>query len=191
MRRTVLIASIALVFVSCSSTSKTTGVVCDVQFWNGVFGTCLPAGWKVLSQDNLKLLGVPEETIAAFQVQDPKGGQFDTVTVTKEPLAQDMDTTEYSKANIVAVSTLPDYKLIDKKTMFIDAKETAIHIFSARPATDAPIRRYYQVGATTGKTGYIFTGSFPLSVDDQQASEVEFIVQNVTFVDPATKTASK
>jgi len=58
-----------------------------------------------------------------------------------------MTTTEYSKANVIAVSTLPDYKLLDKKVIYIDAKESAIHVFSARPATDAPIRRYYQAGA--------------------------------------------
>lgn len=183
----VMVASAALVLASCGTSNDTQTVVCDVQFWNGTFSTCLPAGWKVLSQDNLKMLGVPEETIAAFQVQDPRGGQFDTVTVTKEPLTQDMETPEYSKANIVAVSTLPDYTLIDKKVVYVDGKESAIHIFSARPATDAPIRRYYQVGATTNKTGYIFTGSFPLSVDTKQANEVEFIMQNISFVDPATK----
>ncbi len=191
MRRVVLLLCSVFLLASCGSGSNTTTVACDLQFWNGTFGTCLPKGWKVLSQDSLDLLGVPEETVAAFQLSDPRGGQFDTVTVTREPLNQDMDTTEYSKANVVAVSTLPDYKLIDKKVVYIDAKESAIHVFSARPATDAPIRRYYQAGSTSGKMGYIFTGSFPLSVTETEASEVEYILQNITFVDPATKAAAK
>lgn len=188
MRKTVLLTCMAFLLASCGGSSNTPAVACDLEFWNGTFSTCLPAGWKVLSQESLKLLGVPEETIAAFQVQDPRGGQFDTVTVTREPLAEDMDTPAYSQANIVAVSTLPDYKLIDKKVAYVDGKESAIHVFSARPAADVPIRRYYQVGATASKTGYIFTGSFPLSVDAQEAAEVEFILQNISFADPATKT---
>jgi len=84
MRRVVLLLCSAFLLASCGSSSTTTAVTCDLQFWNGTFGTCLPKGWKVLSQDNLKLLGVPEETVAAFQVEDPRGGQVSTLsTVTR------------------------------------------------------------------------------------------------------------
>ena len=173
---------------ACSSgTSTANTVVCDQQFWNGMFSACLPAGWKVLSRDSLLTLGVPEETVAAFQFEAPHAGQLDTVTVTREPLTQDLSTEDYSLANILAVSALPDYKLIDKVTVFIDGKESALHIFSARSAPDKPIRRYYQLSAVTNRTGYTFTGAFPLSIQESEAAQVEFILKNVSFIDPATK----
>ncbi len=181
-----------LLLVSCGgSGDKDAEVVCEQQFWNGTFATCLPEGWKVLSSDTLKTLGVPEETIAAFQVQDPHAGQFDTVTVTREPLAAEMTTTEYSNSNILAVSALPDYRLIDKTVVYIDAVESALHVFSARPSAEAPIRRYYQIGAARERLGYTFTGSFPLSVEDKEAAQVEFILKNVSFTDPAAKAATE
>lgn len=190
MKRAMIAVCMTALLISCSSKKEgESAVVCDQQFWNGTFATCLPKGWKVLSKETLQTLGVPEETIAAFQVQDPNAGQFDTVTVTREPLATDMNTTEYSNANVLAVSALPDYRLIDKTVVYIDAAESALHVFSARPSADNPIRRYYQVSAAKDRMGYTFTGSFPLSVDDQGADEVTFILKNVSLADPATKAA--
>lgn len=191
----VRIRSVALVLgfltlAACgSSSSSAVTVTCELQFWNGTVNVCLPKGWKVLSREQLGTLGVPEETIAAFQFETPHAGQLDTVTVTKEPLSQEMATPEYSQSNILAVSALPDYKLIDKIVVTIDAKESAIHVFSARPSPEQPIRRYYQLSAAIEKTGYTFTGSFPLSIQDSEASEVLFILKNASFIDPEMKTA--
>jgi hypothetical protein len=190
MKRAMIAVCMTVLLVSCSSKkSGDASVACDQQFWNGTFATCLPKGWKVLSKETMLTLGVPEETIAAFQVQDPNAGQFDTVTVTREPLATDMTTTEYSNANVLAVSALPDYRLIDKTVVYIDAVESALHVFSARPSPETPIRRYYQVSAAKDRMGYTFTGSFPLSVEDAEAAEVEFILKNASLTDPTAKTA--
>ncbi len=186
MRRAWIIAIVSLTLAACGSGSTATTVACVSPFWNSVFATCLPTGWKVLSSENLRALGVPEETITAFQVTEPRGGQFDTVTVTQEPLAQDLTTTDYSQANVAAVTSLPDYKLLDKSVVYIDGKESALHVFTARSAANNPIRRYYQLGAVKERTGYTFTGSFPLSITDAEANEVGFILKNVSFVDPAT-----
>jgi hypothetical protein len=122
MRRFVLLAGVVLFLAGCGSsgTSGSASVVCDQQFWNGTFAACLPKGWRVLSKEMLSTLGVPEETLAAFQLQSPHAGQLDTVTVTREPLSREMKTTEYSQANVLAVSTLPDYKMIDKSVTYVD-----------------------------------------------------------------------
>lgn len=185
MKRVLLLVVMAGLLTGCGSRQSASSVACDQQYWNGEFATCLPKGWRVLSQDTLKSLGVPEETVAAFQVQDAHAGQFDTVTVTKEPLAQDLTTPEYSQANIIAVSSLPDYKLIDKIVVTVGGKESAIHVFSARTSADQPIRRYYQLSAAKERTGYTFTGSFPLSIADSEGAEVQFILKNIGFTDPA------
>lgn len=190
MRRFILVAGVVFFLSGCGS-SPQSSVVCDQQFWNGTFAACLPKGWRVLSKEMLTTLGVPEETLAAFQLQSPHAGQLDTVTVTREPLSRDMTTGEYSQANVLAVSTLPDYKLIDTSVTYIDGEETAIHVFSARPSSDQPVRRYYQLSAVSGETGYTFTGSFPLSIEDSEADEVNFILRNVSFVNPAEKSEEK
>lgn len=184
MRRALILGLTTLLLAGCGGSGGSSKVVCDQQFWNQIFAVCLPKDWRVLSQETLTQLGVPEETVAAFQYTVPHAGQLDTVTVTKEPLSEDMETPEYSQSNVLAVSALPDYKLIDKQTVYVDGKESALHIFSARPSPDQPIRRYYQVSAASGRTGYTFTGSFPLSIQDSEADQVTFILKNVSFTDP-------
>lgn len=169
-----------------SSGSGSSKVACEQQFWNGMFAACLPKGWRVLSSETLRQLGVPEETAAAFQYETPHAGQLDTVTVTREPLSSEITTPDYSQSNFLAVSALPDYRLIDKETVYIDGAESALHVFSARPSADQPIRRYYQISVSQDKTGYTFTGSFPLSIQDSEAEQVKFILKNVSFKDPAT-----
>ncbi len=105
MTRLKLFAPALLLLLSaCGGSGSSATVTCDQQFWNGTVSACLPTGWKVISQDQLTTLGVPEETVAAFQLETPHAGQLDTVTVTREPLTQDLDTTEYSKSSVLAVS---------------------------------------------------------------------------------------
>lgn len=183
MQRVLAMLGIVTFLTACGSDSSST-VTCAQQFWNKVFAACLPDGWRVLSEETLRSLGVPEETMTAFQSDEPHAGQRDTVTVTIEPLSTDIGTTEYSQANILAVSSLPEYQLIDKETVYIDGDESAIHVFSARPSPDQPIRRYYQLSASKEKTGYSFTGSFPLSVEEQEAAEVTLILKSISFSDP-------
>ncbi len=187
MKRLMLMGMAVILLAGCSSSgSGKTTVACEQQFWNSMFAACLPKGWRVLSTETLRQLGVPEETVAAFQFETPHAGQLDTVTVTREPLSTDLTTPEYSQSNLLAVSSLPDYRLIDKETVYIDGAESALHVFSARPSADQPIRRYYQISASQEKTGYTFTGSFPLSIQDTEADQVKFILKNVSFKDPAT-----
>lgn len=190
MKRLLLTGMTVLLLAGCGSgSSSTTKVACAQQFWNNVFAVCLPQGWRVLSEETLRELGVPEETVAAFQFETPHAGQLDTVTVTREPLSTDMKTTDYSQSNVLAVSALPDYRLIDKETLYVDGEETALHVFSARPSPDQPIRRYYQISAAQQDTGFTFTGSFPLSIQDSEADQVIFILKNVSFKDPSAAAA--
>lgn len=176
-----------LILAGCGGSGAATKVTCSQQFWNKVFAACLPEEWKVLSKEVLVSLGVPEETVAAFQSTTPHAGQLDTVTVTAEPLSTVISTTDYSQANVLAVSSLPEYQLIDKETVYIDGDETAIHVFSARPSADQPIRRYYQLSAAKERTGYSFTGSFPLSIEEDEAAQVMFILKSVSFKEPAVE----
>ncbi len=178
-----MVAVIALVLVGCSmgSGDAGAGVTCETSFWNGTVGACLPSGWNILSSDDLRTLGVAEETVAAFQSSEARGGQFDTVTVTAEPLTREMTTSEYSKANIQAVGVLPEYALIDKTTVYIDGNETAIHVFKARPSPDAPIRRYYQLSGSSNRIGYTFTAAYPLTIQDSQEKEVLSLLKSATF----------
>lgn len=185
MQRLIVCVGLVTLLTGCGSRNTKVEVTCTQQFWNKVFATCLPDGWKVLSSETLRTLGVPEETVAAFQATEPRAGQLDTVTVTQEPLSSDIGTTEYSQANILAVSSLPEYQLIDKETVYVDGEETAIHVFSARPTPDQPIRRYYQLSVAKDRAGFSFTGSFPLSIEEREAAEVTLILKSVSLEEPS------
>ncbi len=186
-RFTFVLMAVVLCTACSSSTSKKT-VVCTQQYWNGSVGVCLPAGWHVLSKESMQTLGIPQETIAAFQSDIPHAGQIDTVTITSEPLTEEMKMKDYSAASMLAVSALADYQLIDKQTITVDSEEVSLHVFSARPSPDQPSRRYYQVSGVSKKIGYTFTGSFPLSISETEAAEVKLILESATFIDPSTQT---
>jgi hypothetical protein len=190
MRRAWTIPLVLLLLSGCGTRGSSTAS-CDQLYWNEdlKLGTCLPTGWKALSSTVLRDQGAPEETVAAFQSTEPRDGQFDTVTVTKEPLAQEMGSSDYGEANVVAVSVLPDYQRRDKQDIKIDGNAAIIHVFSARPIADKPIRRYYQLSVTREKEGFTFTGSMPLAIDDASEAQVLTILKNVTFTSQQSSSA--
>ncbi|MFA6509629.1 MAG: hypothetical protein WCV62_04120 [Candidatus Peribacteraceae bacterium] len=159
--------------------------VCTQQFCNGRVGICLPDGWTVMERERLDQQGIPRDVLAAFQVEKPVSGQYPTVVITEEPLAQPMDTDTYSRASMRAVSALPGYELIDTRPVRIDERESGIHIYTAQPAADQPKTRFYQVSAVSSSgTGYTVTAFAPLSVSRSLEGEELAMVQSLTFVDP-------
>lgn len=183
MRKSWSVVCLSLLLVGCSSNGSSSSL-CAKQFWNGTIGTCLPETWQQLSDEALDNQGVPEETVLAFQSTEARDGQFDTVTVTEEPLPQDMNFQDYGEANMLAVSSLPDYSLKDKREITIDGADAILHIFAARPVPEKPIRRYYQTSVTKGNTGYTFTGALPLSITPDDEEEIVAILRNVTLKNP-------
>ncbi len=49
---------------------------------------------------------------------------------------------------------------------------------------------YNQLSAVSYRTGYTFTGAFPLSIQEGEAMQVEFILKNISFANPATESAA-
>lgn len=175
MRRSAILLPI-LLLASCSGR-----VSCPEKTTADGFEICLGNGWEEVSKENLRAEGVPEETIAAFQLTDERGGQRDNVVVSREPLAAKASASAYAEANVRTVSATPEYSLIEKREVGIDGAETLLHIFTARPVPDLPARRFYQLSLTEGNTGYVFTGTLPLSVDETVEKELIDMVLSVSL----------
>lgn len=179
-------ASLALSVLLASCGGSSGGdIACELQYWDGEVGTCLPGDWHALDREELDDRGVPEEVIVAFQSDSPVSGQFATVTVTREALAQTMSSTDYSDASIVSVEGLPGYNQIDKQNLEIDGEDVSLHVFIAQPRDDQPESRFYQVSAVGVDAGYTFTASLPVSVDEELEEQALLILRNATFEAPA------
>ena len=163
--------TLALLIISASALSLTAcfggGSSCDTVVQAEGISLCIPADWEQVSEEVLRAEGVPEETIAAYQMKDQREGQRDNVVVTKEKIAASVTPMKFALASIRVVSQTPEYSEIEQREIEIDGKKTILHIFTARPVADMPVRRFYQVGVVKGATAYIVTGTLPLSVDDE------------------------
>lgn len=190
MKRLSAVLAAVLFLASCGGGSSTSATACAQQFWNGTIGMCLTTGWNIVDRETLTQRGVPDEVIAAFQADKAVAGQFPTITVTRENLQTKTDSTSYSKASIRSVGTLPGYKLIDTRDMKVDGQTVQMHVFTAQPLAEEPERRFYQVSAVSGNTGYTFTALTPLSVSDALEKQIKTMLQAVTFIDPTGKQAS-
>lgn len=154
---------------------------CEFAYWDGVVGTCLPNGWHVVDRAGLDKRGVPRDVLVAFQSDAPAAGQFPTVTVTREVLAQPVDAPTYSEASVQTVQSLPGYEQLDVRTVTIDDEEVNLHIFAAQPKSDAPKTRFYQVSVAGGGSGYTFTAAVPLSIESSLENQILLILQNATL----------
>ncbi len=184
MRRLLPLLLLPLLLASCGGGGSGSSV-CTQQYWDGTVGVCLPDGWNVVAREMLDERGLPAEVIAAFQADKAVSGQFPTVTVTEEALAQEADSAAYSTASIRAVSTLPGYKLIDSKSVTIDGAGVDMHVFSAQPLPEEPERRFYQVSVVANRKGYTFTALTPMSVSNGLETEVTAVLKSGTLKEPA------
>lgn len=156
-------------------------VSCRERYWDGVFGTCLPAGWKSVEPAGLRARGVPEEVVAVFQADQYTSQQIPTVIVTKEPLVRDWDTAAYSDASIKAVQTLAGYALLDDRDVTVDGVGVRLHTFSAQPIPEEPAKRFYQLSIVARKVGYTVTATLPLSPERDLEKQVRLMLDAVTF----------
>lgn len=195
MTRRASFCALLLVFpllAACGSSSRTTTttVACQSRYWNGTVGTCLPQAWHAVDPVLLQENGLPPEVVAAFQADAEVSGVYPTVTVTRQVMRQNMTAEQFSAASIQAVSVLPEYKKLDQKTVSIDGREVAVHVYSAQLRPDRPVQRYYQMSTVNGRSGFTFTGALPLSVDTQLEQKVLLILQNASFMEPVVAPAA-
>jgi hypothetical protein len=183
MRKTFAIAGFCLILAACGG-SDSNAVACDSAYWSGTVGTCLPAGWNVVERKDLEDRGIPDEVLVAFQSETPYAGQFATVTVTRETLAQPMTSTEYSDASIASVSGLPGYTEVERQNSTVDGEDVELHVFTAQPRQDSPESRFYQVSAVNGGLGYTFTAAIPVAPPDELEANVLAILRAATFTNP-------
>lgn len=141
------------------------GDYCAEDIWTGKFGICIGDGWEQVPEEVLRTEGVPEETVAAFQLSTNREGQRDNIIVSRERISAG-NALEYSTANVRIVEQTPEYALIEKREEKVGSQKTLLHIFSARPVPDLPSRRFYQIGLVDGNRGYVFTGTLPFAVEE-------------------------
>ncbi len=187
MRKFLLGVSTLVLVTSCTGSGKTPAVSCVSQYWNGVFGVCLPKGWSLLDKEILQERGVPDQVLAAFQSDKGVSGQTPTVTVTSERLNTPLTSPDYSKASIRSVTSLPGYKLLDSKTIEVEGQDVEMHTFTAQPSTGEPERRFTQVSAVAANIGYTFTALTPVSISDTLSQEIDVIMRSVRFSEPTAK----
>lgn len=183
MKRFLATLSLVTFLTACGGT-KTTAIVCKEQYWNGVIGVCLPAGWTVIEHEKLADRGVPDQVMVAFQSDKTVSGQSPTITVTSEKLSSPLDSPAYSKASIRSVTTLPGYKLIDSKSMEVEGQKVDLHVFSAQPVAGEPERRFFQLSAVAANIGYTVTALTPVSISDTLQQEINLIMNSVRFSEP-------
>jgi hypothetical protein len=168
---------IVLILASCGSKAKT----CTDTLWVKDFGICIAEGWEQVPDATLKEEGVPIETVAAFHRTEERGGQRDNIVVSVESLPGTVSPLAYSEANIAVIEAIPDYALLEKNEVKIDGKVTILHVFTARPVADLPVRRFYQLSLVKGTSGYTFTGTLPFSTDDASEDAITDMLLSVTM----------
>lgn len=188
MRTRFSVLSLLLVLTACGGDTVVT--TCPNAYWEREIGLCISEGWRVVDRTELDERGVSEEAVIAFQSDRPYAGQFATVVVTREVLTQTLTTVEYSDASILSVSGLPEYSEVDRRAIIVDGFDIVIHIFSAKPRTDALAERFFQVSAVSQNMGYTVTAATPVSVDPTLETQVIDMLSSITFIPPDGEASS-
>jgi len=185
MKNRVFALTMTVVVLTACSGRDSDGIACKEDYWDGVFGTCLPSDWVVIDAETLRQRGVPQDTIVAFQSTIPLSGQFPTVTVTREVLANVVSPQVYSEASVRAVTVLPGYEELDTRDLRVAEEKVKLHVFKAQPTADEPLRRFYQVSTVSEGIGYSITATTPASVEADLENQVLLILRESVFAEKA------
>jgi len=180
--RRLFLLSTCLLLTACGGGSAV--AVCDVDYWDGTVGTCLPEGWDIIDQETLRQRGVPEETIVAFQISESVSGQFPTVAITKERLPSPFSANDYSLASIRSVEVMEGYELVDSKDFTVAGEDVSLHIFTAQPIVGEPRRRFLQVSTAIDDIGFTATAVSPVSITNELEDDMMLILDNLFFTAP-------
>lgn len=176
MRRVLLLSVLFLPLVACSGA----GLSCTEQGKADVLLVCIPEGWSQVSEEKLRAEGVPEETVAAFESADTSLGSRGNVVITRERVASSVTAAVYAGANARTIAKTPEYNEIEQRQVSVAGQDTILHIFSARPVVDLPVRRFYQVSLVIESTGFVVTGTLPFSVDEATEKTLVDMLLGVT-----------
>ncbi len=164
--------------VACSGSDEE---ACSQDYEGEYLKACLPKNWVVVERDVLEKRGIPEDAVVAFQSELPSAGQFPSIIVTREPLADDLDAEAYSDASIRSVGIFSAYQQVDVQETSIDDEDVKLHIFTAQPVPDEPVRRFYQESTVVDGYGYTITGTTPVTSDDVLEGEILTILHSISF----------
>jgi len=167
----------AMFLAGCSSGATSCSDTVQVK----EFSMCLLSDWEQVPEEVLRAENVPEETLAAFQLKVDRGGQRDNIVISRERVKSGVAPLKYAETNMTIVEKAPEYMLTEKRELTIDGEDTILHIFSGRPVSDLPARRFYQVSFVKATTGYVVTGTLPYSVDEEIEQGLITMLSSVSF----------
>lgn len=180
MKRFLAFAVVSVLLASCGGGGDSRN--CSKDYDDGEIMLCLPSGWEIVEKSTLEKRGIPEDAMVAFQAEEPIAGQFPTVVVTKEPLKRTVDPGQYSEASMRSVAIFSAYKEVDVTDVKMGDDTVKLHIFTAQPVAEEPLRKFYQLSTVHGSNGYTVTGTTPVAITDSVEEEVIAIVKSMTFV---------
>jgi len=184
MKRIVSTLALSLFLIGCGggSSSDTTTVECQREFWDGEFGTCIPQGWGLVDKETARQRGVPaDEARAIFQADEAVSGIFPTIIVTQERLLNPVSSEDYSANAIKIASTQPGYKLLDRQDFQIYDRGVKLHRFHAQPLTEHPLLLFLQWSSVEDDWGYTATAMMPVTVPKATEQAVNLILESASF----------
>lgn len=184
MKRAALLLTVSAFLVSCGGDGDTKSRFCDTEYEDAEMMLCLPDEWVVVEKSTLQKRGVPEDAVVAFQSEIAIAGQFPTVVITREGLKRTVDAAKYSEASMRSVAVFGAYREIDVTEVEIGKDVVSLHVFTAQPVAEEPLRRFYQLSTVFGTAGYTVTGTTPVSITDSLEDEILAILKSLSFIEP-------
>lgn len=144
----------------------------------------VPKAWREVLEADYNLLG--NDVIMAYSSLLYTNGFANNISITKENLTQPFSSIQYADANIVnSAKYTDDYLKIDEKEVILKNDDdtdlkTKIHIFEARFDMGEKTRKYLQLYATQGTTGYTLT--IAISIEESDLTKFENLLTSFRFV---------
>ncbi|MEK7673047.1 MAG: hypothetical protein AAB373_04130 [Patescibacteria group bacterium] len=155
-----------------------------VTYTNDDFSMQIPTDWEVIASDSFTST-VPAQTVVGFRNNIKNDVFTANVNIAKADISEQagLDSQNYAKSVVAkAKKSLVNYQQISLEDYKISVNDTAVETFIAefegkKRASD-PVVHFKQIYVVNGSTGYIITGAYLPTDNEDVAVNIEAMLKS-------------
>jgi hypothetical protein len=183
MRKKILFLGLITLIAGCGDDDEPSLGEDYSQFTTEEFTIDYPAGWDLLSPEEIDQ-SAPSETQVVFRSVLPNNGIFPIISVVKDSVTETMTTKRYARLNLEKIpSQLYNYSTVSSEDITISDQETIFTVFLGSYTQTERILEHRQIYYKSGSSGFTINAAISPDSSDELREAIDQSLRSFRFAE--------